>query len=82
MINPAVTKTYQHGMLVADDSLRLGAQTAMHAALQAFGDSTWERKFAVLAEQASQVGLTTLQVHTSTLAEGSVKHGIRYIRSC
>lgn len=44
----------------------------MHAALQAFGDSTWERKFAALAEQASQVGLKTLQLQTTTLAEGSV----------
>lgn len=28
----------------------------MHAALQAFSDSTWERKFGGLVEQASQVG--------------------------
>ncbi|KAK9906748.1 hypothetical protein WJX75_007312 [Coccomyxa subellipsoidea] len=31
-------------------------ESAMHAALQAFGESTWQRKFGGLAEQLSQVG--------------------------
>ena len=34
-------------------------QAATHAALQAFGDSTWERKFGGLVEQASQVGFAS-----------------------
>ncbi|BDA46228.1 hypothetical protein COCOBI_08-3200 [Coccomyxa sp. Obi] len=37
-------------------SLAQDLESATHAALQAFGDSTWERKFGGLVEQASQVG--------------------------
>jgi hypothetical protein len=40
---------------VADRLGVCGAQSAMHAALQAFGESTWQRKFGGLAEQLSQV---------------------------